>query len=275
MKKLILTFSFLVLLFGTLQASVSIIPMPQKCIEKRGNFTVNDKTVITLSVDNEEMRNAASFWNDLFDMAAGFSLEVSSTPRSSNVICCRLNTALPNEESYKLTVSSSSIHIDAKTPKGIFYAFQTLRQLLPSAIESDKQVVEKIKWNIPCVVIEDSPAFSYRGVMLDVSRHFIPKEDVKRHIDLLAFHKLNILHWHLTDDQGWRIEIKKYPKLTEIGSKRVEGEGTEHSGYYTQEEIKDIVKYAADHFITVVPEYTGRYQRSGGVCQEAFCGNYS
>lgn len=116
MKKLILTFSFLVLFFDTLQASVSIIPMPQKCIEKRGNFTVNDKTVITLSVDNEEMRNAVSFWNDLFDTAAGFSLEVSSTPRSSNVIRCRLNTALPNEESYKLTVSSSSIHIDAKTP---------------------------------------------------------------------------------------------------------------------------------------------------------------
>ena len=262
MKKLILTFSFLVLLFGTLQASVSIIPMPQKCIEKRGNFTVNDKTVITLSVDNEEMRNAVSFWNDLFDMAAGF-LEVSSTPRSSNVICCRLNTALPNEESYKLTVSSSSIHIDAKTPKGIFYAFQTLRQLLPSAIESDKQVVEKIKWNIPCVVIEDSPAFSYRGVMLDVSRHFIPKEDVKRHIDLLAFHKLNILHWHLTDDQGWRIEIKKYPKLTEIGSYRKETitapgsneyDGVPVSGFYTQEEAKEIVRYAAERFITVIPE---------------------
>ena len=264
MKKLILTFSFLVLLFGTLQASVSIIPMPQKCIEKRGNFTVNDKTVITLSVDNEEMRNAVSFWNDLFDTAAGFSLEVSSTPRSSNVIRCRLNTALPNEESYKLTVSSSSIHIDAKTPKGIFYAFQTLRQLLPSAIESDKQVAEKIKWNIPCVVIEDSPAFSYRGVMLDVSRHFIPKEDVKRHIDLLAFHKLNILHWHLTDDQGWRIEIKKYPKLMSVASQRKETvvgrwcsgiyDGTPYGGYYTQDEIRDIIDYAAKRYITIIPE---------------------
>ena len=266
MKKLILTFSFLVLLFGTLQASVSIIPMPQKCIEKRGNFTVNDKTVITLSVDNEEMRNAVSFWNDLFDMAAGFSLEVSSTPRSSNVICCRLNTALPNEESYKLTVSSSSIHIDAKTPKGIFYAFQTLRQLLPSAIESDKQVVEKIKWNIPCVVIEDSPAFSYRGVMLDVSRHFIPKEDVKRHIDLLAFHKLNILHWHLTDDQGWRIEIKKYPKLTTVGGYRkktivgymwdnpTEWDTKRYGGFYTQEDIKEVVAYAKKRFVEIIPE---------------------
>lgn len=250
MKKLILTFSFLVLLLGTLQASVSIIPMPQKCIEKRGNFTVNDKTVITLSVDNEEMRNAISFWNDLFDTAAGFSLEVSSIPRSSNVIRCRLNTSLPNEESYKLTVSQSSIHIDARTPKGIFYAFQTLRQLLPSAIESDKLVTEKVKWNIPCVVIEDSPAFSYRGVMLDVSRHFIPKEDVKRHIDLLAFHKLNILHWHLTDDQGWRIEIKKYPKLTTVGGYRkktivgymwdnpTEWYTKRYGGFYTQEDIK-------------------------------------
>ena len=266
MKKLILTFSFLVLLFGTLQASVSIIPMPQKCIEKRGNFTVNDKTVITLSVDNEEMRNAVSFWNDLFDTAAGFSLEVSSTPRSSNVIRCRLNTALPNEESYKLTVSSSSIHIDAKTPKGIFYAFQTLRQLLPSAIESDKQVAEKIKWNIPCVVIEDSPAFSYRGVMLDVSRHFIPKEDVKRHIDLLAFHKLNILHWHLTDDQGWRIEIKKYPKLTTVGGYRkktivgymwdnpTEWNTKRYGGFYTQEDIKEVVAYAKKRFVEIIPE---------------------
>ena len=266
MKKLILTFSFLVLLLGTLQASVSIIPMPQKCIEKRGNFTVNDKTVITLSVDNEEMRNAISFWNDLFDTAAGFSLEVSSIPRSSNVIRCRLNTSLPNEESYKLTVSQSSIHIDARTPKGIFYAFQTLRQLLPSAIESDKLVTEKVKWNIPCVVIEDSPAFSYRGVMLDVSRHFIPKEDVKRHIDLLAFHKLNILHWHLTDDQGWRIEIKKYPKLTTVGGYRkktivgymwdnpTEWYTKRYGGFYTQEDIKEMVSYAADRQIEIIPE---------------------
>lgn len=138
MKKLILTFSFLVLLFGTLQASVSIIPMPQKCIEKRGNFTVNDKTVITLSVDNEEMRNAVSFWNDLFDTAAGFSLEVSSTPRSSNVIRCRLNTALPNEESYKLTVSSSSIHIDAKPLKAFSMLFKLCANyyLLPLKVTS-------------------------------------------------------------------------------------------------------------------------------------------
>ena len=124
MKKLILTFSFLVLLLGTLQASVSIIPMPQKCIEKRGNFTVNDKTVITLSVDNEEMRNAISFWNDLFDTAAGFSLEVSSIPRSSNVIRCRLNTSLPNEESYKLTVPQASIHIAARLLKASSMLFR-------------------------------------------------------------------------------------------------------------------------------------------------------
>ena len=265
MKKLILAFSLFATLLGSaLQASVSIVPMPQKCIEKRGNFTVNDKTVITLSADNEEMRNAVSFWNDLFATAAGFSLEVSSTPRSSNVIRCRLNASLPNEEAYRLTVSSSAIQIDAKSPKGIFYAFQTLRQLLPAAIESGKPVAENIKWNIPCVVVEDSPAFSYRGVMLDVSRHFIPKEDVKRHIDMLAFHKLNIFHWHLTDDQGWRMESRSHPELNAKGAYRdgtiigrFPGTGldsTVYGGYYTIEQMKEVVAYAAARYITVVPE---------------------
>lgn len=266
MKRSILTISFIVLLFTTLQASVSIIPNPQKCIEKKGSFTVNEKTVITLSVDNEEMRNAVAFWSDLFATAAGFPLEVSSTTRSSNVIRCRLNASLPSEEAYKLTVSSSAIHIDAKSPKGVFYAFQTLRQLLPPAIESDTKVAGKVQWSIPCVVVEDSPSFSYRGVMLDVSRHFIPKEAVKRHIDLLAFHKMNILHWHLTDDQGWRIEIKKYPKLTSIGGfrektiighasqKHYKWDMEQYGGFYTQEDIKEVVAYAQKRFVEVIPE---------------------
>lgn len=266
MRKLILTFSFITFVLATLQASVSIIPIPQKCIEKKGAFTVNNKTMITLLVDNEEMRNAVSFWNDLFATAAGFSLGVSCTPRSTNVIRCKLNPSLKNEEAYKLTVSSSAIHIEAKTSKGIFYAFQTLRQLLPSAIESDTKVTGKVEWKIPCVVIEDSPSFPYRGVMLDVSRHFISKEGVKRHIDLLAFHKLNILHWHLTDDQGWRIEIKKYPKLTSVGGyrektiighasqKHYQWDTNRYGGFYTQEDIKEVVAYAQKRFVEVIPE---------------------
>ena len=266
MRRFILSCSFLVLLFGTVQAAVSIIPKPQKCVEKKGTFTVNKQTVICLPSDNEDIRNAMSFWNDLFSTAAGFSLEIVSSPRSSNAICCRLNNSLPNEEAYKLIVSPSSVRIDAKSAKGFFYAFQTLRQLLPPVIESDKVVTEQTKWEIPCVSVEDSPAFSYRGVMLDASRHFISKNDMKRHIDLLAFHKLNVLHWHLTDDQGWRIEIKKYPKLTSIGGfrlKTIKGymwnnptdwETQRYGGFYTQDDVKEIVAYAKKRFVEIIPE---------------------
>lgn len=125
--------------------------------------------------------------------------------------------------------------------------------MLPAEIESPSKV-NGIAWQAPAVSIKDAPRFGYRGIMLDPCRHFMPVENVKKYLDVLSLFKMNRMHWHLTDDQGWRIEIKKYPKLTEIASKRIDGEGTEHSGYYTQEEIKEIVKYAADRFITVVPE---------------------
>ena len=130
---------------------------------------------------------------------------------------------------------------------------QSFLQLLPAEIESPSKV-NGIAWQAPAVSIKDAPRFGYRGIMLDPCRHFMPVENVKKYLDVLSLFKMNRMHWHLTDDQGWRIEIKKYPKLTEIASKRIDGEGTEHSGYYTQEEIKEIVKYAADRFITVVPE---------------------
>ena len=126
-------------------------------------------------------------------------------------------------------------------------------QLLPAEIESPV-IVNGIAWTAPCVTVKDEPRFGYRGIMLDPCRHFIPVENIKKQLDVLAMFKINRMHWHLTDDQGWRIEIKKYPKLTEIGSKRIDGEGTEYGGFYTQEQIKDIVKYAADRFITVIPE---------------------
>ena len=130
---------------------------------------------------------------------------------------------------------------------------QSFLQLLPAEIEGPSKV-NGIAWQAPAVSIKDAPRFGYRGIMLDPCRHFMPVENVKKYLDVLSLFKMNRMHWHLTDDQGWRIEIKKYPKLTEIASKRIDGEGTEHSGYYTQEEIKEIVKYAADRFITVVPE---------------------
>lgn len=265
MKQLII-FCFLFLFVALVNAEISVIPLPQKYVEKKGTFTINKETVIYFSADDEEMHNAVAVWNDLLATAAGFQLEVVSIPQTSNVISCRLNNSLPGEEAYKLVASSSAIRIEARTPKGIFYAFQTLRQLMPPAIESSVRVTENIDWKIPCVSIEDAPAFSYRGLMLDVSRHFKSKEFVKRYIDLIAFHKLNTFHWHLTDDQGWRIEIKKYPKLTSVGGFRERtliGHGARrpfkwnmerYGGFYTQEDVKEVVEYARKRFVEVIPE---------------------
>ncbi|MGM9701001.1 MAG: beta-N-acetylhexosaminidase [Prevotella sp.] len=264
MKKLILTLTC-TLWATAMLAAVSVIPLPNKCTERKGNFRVNEKTTISLSTDTEEMRNAVAVLNDRFGKAAGFRLGVSTTAHTSNVIRCLLNPKM-KAESYTLTVSPKTVKITAGSAKGIFYAMQTLRQLLPAAIESESCATGNSTWNIPCVEIEDAPTFGYRGVMLDVSRHFIPKEDMKRHIDMLAFHKLNVLHWHLTDDQGWRIEIKKYPKLTSVGGFRkktirgymwdnpTEWDTQRYGGFYTQEDVKEIVAYAQQRFVEIIPE---------------------
>lgn len=262
-RLMMLFFSLFFVVMG--QATVSIIPFPQKCVEKKGFFRVNSQTVIVVSDDTEEMRNVVFVWNNLFRTAAGFSMKVTTEVKSSNVINCKLTSRIKNEEGYRLNVSSKQVQIEAQTPKGIFYAFQTLRQLLPPAIEGKVQA-KQAEWKIPCVQIEDSPSFAYRGLMLDVSRHFVDKEEVKRHIDLLAYHKMNVFHWHLTDDQGWRLEIKKYPKLTEIGGfrnktikgfmwdKPTEWNTQRYGGFYTQEDVKEIVAYAKKRFVDIIPE---------------------
>jgi len=165
-------------------------------------------------------------------------------------------------EGYGLEVTPKKVTITAKGSAGAFYAFQTIRQLLPREIPSEK-VVSGVKWTLPCVKIEDAPRFGWRGLMLDVGRHFQPVEFVKKFIDGMALHKFNVFHWHLTEDQGWRIEIKKYPRLTKVGSRRAQTvigrnsetyDGTPHGGFYTQDEIRDVVKYAAARHITIVPE---------------------
>ncbi len=166
-------------------------------------------------------------------------------------------------EGYTLEIMPLKIKISAMNPAGVFYGIQTLRQLLPIEIESRK-IVKNVEWEIPCLKIEDYPRFAWRGYMLDEARHFHGKEVVKKILDFLAFFKMNRFHWHLTDDQGWRIEIKNYPKLTEIGSKREETQvggrfskkrnGIPHSGYYTEEEIAEIVKYAKNRFVKIIPE---------------------
>jgi len=201
----------------------------------------------------------------LLNRAAGFRLKIADSQVSSNAIVCKINPSIANEEGYKLSVQKELIVVEAKTPQGIFYGMQTLRQLLPFQIE--RPFLSNIAWTVPCVEIEDAPRFAYRGLMLDVCRHFMPKEFVYKFIDMLAYHKMNTFHWHLTDDQGWRIEIKQYPKLTQIGAYRnrtLDGrytspdkrkwDNTRYGGFYTQEDIKDVVAYAQKRFVTVIPE---------------------
>ena len=250
---------------GQIKSDLNLVPVPAKMKINPGQFIIRSNTTIVLSSDNPEMRNAVTVFNNLLNRAAGFRLQITVSPASSNAIVCKINPALSNAEAYKLSVQKELIVVEAKTPKGIFYGMQTLRQLLPFQIE--RPFLSNTAWTVPCIEIEDEPRFGYRGLMLDVCRHFMPKEFVFKFIDMLAYHKMNTLHWHLTEDQGWRIEIKKYPRLTQIGAFRnrtLEGryttpekrkwDNTRYGGFYTQEEIKEVVEYAQRRFITVIPE---------------------
>lgn len=239
--------------------NISIIPAPEKVEVLKGKFSLTTSTV--LIANNAIDNNTAQFFNQYLYKYYGFKLKVVNSAKS-NYISFTTPTFIQkpdNEERYTLNVSSSTIQIQGDGIAGTFYGMQSLIQLLPF---SPKKTFSFL--NIPCVSIEDKPRFKYRGMHLDVSRHFFSVDYVKQYIDFLALHKMNYFHWHLTDDQGWRIEIKKYPKLTSIGSKRngtivgrYPGKGNdarEHKGFYTQEEVKEVVKYAAERNITVVPE---------------------
>jgi len=247
------------------KSEINLVPVPVKMKVNPGQFVINTNTSIVLSSDNQEMKNAVAVFTGLFNRAAGFRLQTTTSPASSNAIVCKLNPAISNEEGYKLSVQKDLILIEAKTPQGIFYGMQTLRQLLPFQIE--RPFLSNITWTVPCVDIEDEPRFVHRGLMLDVCRYFMPKEFIFKFIDMLAYHKMNIFHWHLTNDQGWRVEINKYPKLTQIGAYRnrtLEGrytspekrkwDNTRYGGFYTQDDIKEVVAYAQRRFVTVVPE---------------------
>lgn len=227
---------------------INIIPMPQNLVQNQGVFKLSSGTSFGATTD--EAKTVAEFFAAKMRNATGYNISVSD----KGDITLTLDAALDvNDEGYTLDVTSEGVIVKAKTPQGLFYGMQSFMQLLPAEIESAEKA-SGIAWQAPAVSIKDEPRFGYRGVMLDVCRHFIPVEDIKKQIDVLSLFKINRLHWHLTEDQGWRIEIKKYPKLTEVGSKRIDGEGTEYKGYYTQEEIKEVVKYAQDRFITIVPE---------------------
>ena len=261
-------------LFLTTQSTaqtVSVVPKPAKMIVGEGRFTISNKTKIYVSNDAEARRVAQEFANRLKIDGTIVSVSNFSTNASksgSNAIFFILNEKIManTEGGYLLNVSPNQINVQASTAQGLFYATQTLYQLLPNTVFSTTKLATKQSWTVPAIDIEDKPRYVYRGMHLDVCRHFQPVSFVKKYIDMLALHKFNTFHWHLTEDQGWRIEIKKYPKLTEIGGFRSEtlighyGEtvprydGKRYGGYYTQEQIKEIVAYAAARFITVVPE---------------------
>lgn len=228
---------------------INIIPTPQSLVQHDGFFRLGSNTAIAAA--SPEAKTVAEFFAAKMRTATGLNIQVAKKGNIQLSVDPSLDVA--NDEGYTLDVTKDGAVVVAKTAQGLFYGMQSFLQLLPAEIESPSKV-NGIAWQAPAVSIKDAPRFGYRGIMLDPCRHFMPVENVKKYLDVLSLFKMNRMHWHLTDDQGWRIEIKKYPKLTEIASKRIDGEGTEHSGYYTQEEIKEIVKYAADRFITVVPE---------------------
>ena len=245
--------------------NIAIIPEPVSVNISLKKFVLTENTLI---FSDHNLIKLSDYLKNLISPATGFKLEkfdYNNAPKSEKSISLFLLDKANNlgSEGYSLEITPSRIEISAKTPAGVFYGIQTLRQLLPIEIES-KKITKNVEWEISCLKIEDYPRFSWRGYMLDEARHFHGKKVVKRLLDLLALFKMNRFHWHLTDDQGWRIDIKKYPRLTEIGSKRVETQvggrlskkrdGIPHSGYYTQEDIREIVKYAESRFIKIIPE---------------------
>ena len=246
------------------QKEITIIPKPANIEVKEGVFQFSKDTKIIAS--NPAQKEIATALMSKFKAATGWQPEFSNKKPKSNYIEFKIDKNL-NREAYQLEVTSKSIVITAKENAGLIYGLETIRQLLPTAIESKNQVAN-VNWVIPNVSIKDEPRFQWRGLMLDLSRHFFDKNYVIQTIDRLAMLKMNVLHLHLVDDQGWRIEIKKYPKLTEIGAWRVNQEnviwnarltvdpnekGT-YGGFLTQEELKEIVKYAATKNIQVIPE---------------------
>lgn len=245
-----------------------IIPQPVNLTPMEGEFGIHDHLQITYSTS--ELEGMAGYLNELLFVTNWIEYPEFETPQApdSSFIFLDLDPdmKMEHDEAYQLEVNASGVTISASTTAGIFYGIQTLRQLLPEEIEhTDPSLVPAdVEWNIPAVEIYDYPRFEYRGMHLDVARHFFPVEFVKKYIDLLAMYKYNRFHWHLTEDQGWRIEIKKYPKLTEIGAWRDStlighyGSGkydnVRHGGFYTQEDVKEIVDYAQTRSITIIPE---------------------
>ena len=268
MKNLLLPF-LLFTFFYQSNAQHSIIPIPVNYVANNSEFIFDDQVSLNLQTKDEQVKKYTE-QIQRFLKKNGINTSVSTTKKGNKTIDVILNKKLQTElgnEGYILEVNQNNIKLTANESAGIFNGFQTLKQLIPiEKISSENKTSNQIK--IKGCKITDYPRFGWRGLMLDVSRHFFSVEDVKAYIDQMSQYKYNVFHWHLTDDEGWRIEIKSLPKLTEVGAWRVErygrfgedreapkpGEKTPYGGFYTQEQIKEIVKYAADRNVTIVPE---------------------
>jgi hexosaminidase len=250
-------------------APPAVVPIPASVTPRPGVFTLTAATRIQAPA---ALRGIADRFREGLRDATGFPLTVGTSAGGSRIVLA-LDPKLQKDvgdEGYRLSVGKQKVEVRAAKPAGVFYGLQTFRQLLPPEAFRRAPAGE-VAWTAACVEIEDRPRFSWRGSHLDVGRHYLPKEFLFKHLDLMALHKLNVFHWHLTEDQGWRIEIKKYPKLVEVGAWRKDSalgpppppkdrphgwkfRGKPHGGFYTQEEAKEVVAYAAERFITVVPE---------------------
>ena len=271
MKKIvILSFCYLLGIHAICQNAptpIAIIPEPVLVVQNAGTFMLPN-TITVEAPGLNELKPTLDFLQQRFTLATGYKILFGSQLPSAViklVVNAKPDIAIGNE-GYQLTVTSTNILIQANKPSGLFYGVQTLLQLLPKEIESNV-TIPQVKWQIPCVSITDYPRFAWRGLMFDVARHFFTKQEVKDFIDQMARYKYNLLHWHLTDDEGWRIEIKGLPKLTTVGAwnvKKVGYFGTfssptpdeprDYGGFYTQEDIKEVVQYAKERFVNVMPE---------------------
>lgn len=244
---------------ATVKGNLDVIPQPQEIVLARDTtpFMIDRSTTIVYPATNEKMHRTADFLATFIKEMTGTEVRVSDKEKSSNAIILAVDSTMGHPEGYKLQITPEKVLLTGGSEAGVFYGIQTIHKALPILKDG------KVAAALPAGTVTDFPRFRYRGFMIDVGRHFFPVSYLKQMIDLMALHNINYFHWHLTEDQGWRIEIKKYPKLTEIGSKRdstiidwetKKFDGKPHSGFYTQDEAREIVRYAADRFITVVPE---------------------
>lgn len=261
-----LSFFLLFLFTGNVKGQkvdYQIVPLPKEIKEgTTGNtpFVLMQSTRIVYPKHNKQMQRNAEFLSEYVKDVTGYGLKIGTRKIKSPAISLTLGLQSSNPEAYSINISEAGIQIQGASEAGVFYGIQALRKSMP--------IGKYAQIEFPSVEINDYPEFGYRGALLDISRHFFTKEEVKEYIDMMALHNMNRFHWHLTDDQGWRIEIKKYPELTSIGSQRKESQngyyenhervlkfdGIPHGGFFTQDDIKEVVAYAAERYITIIPE---------------------